>query len=193
MTTHNDQASPLVLTNKRGLRFVVTNEQKILGRSATADFVVDCASVSRAHARIGLEKNVGKPQVIIEDLGSLNGTFIAESRVTLGRAAIGDSVRFGNVLFLVQDALSLDECSTISGPIEMVRPEIKDLSPAQQRVLYELLEGNSEKDVASNLNLSPHTIHNHIREIYTRFGVHSRAELMAKCFLDRSSDDGEMS
>jgi DNA-binding CsgD family transcriptional regulator len=32
--------------------------------------------------------------------------------------------------------------------------------------------------------LSPHTIHNHVREIYARFGVHSRAELMAKCYLD---------
>jgi DNA-binding CsgD family transcriptional regulator len=63
------------------------------------------------------------------------------------------------------------------------------LSPAQRRVLAALLEGNSEKDVAARLKLSPHTIHNHVREIYARFGVHSRPELMARCLLSRPQDD----
>ncbi len=188
MTT-NEQVSPLILINHRGMRFVVTPEHKVLGRAPTADFIVDCTSVSRAHAKIGLEIQSTKRRVMIEDLGSLNGTFILDSRVTIGHAGVGDTVRFGNIPFIVHDANAMDDESTMSAQDNLSRPEIKLLSPAQQRVLYELLEGSSEKDVAAKLNLSPHTIHNHVREIYSRFSVHSRAELMAKYFSDKDGND----
>ena len=187
--TNNEQVSALVLINKQGMRFVVTVGPKVLGRAPTADFIVDCTSVSRAHAKIGLEIKKTERCVVIEDLGSLNGTFILDSRVTHGRAEVGDSVRFGNILFIIRDANDLDDESTMSVQDQRIRPEIKLLSPAQQRVLFELLEGCSEKDVATKLNLSPHTIHNHIREIYARFCVHSRAELMAKCYLEKEGDE----
>jgi DNA-binding CsgD family transcriptional regulator len=46
-------------------------------------------------------------------------------------------------------------------------------------VLRLLLSGLSEKQIAARLDLSRHTVHNHVKEIYRVVGVQSRAELMA--------------
>jgi DNA-binding CsgD family transcriptional regulator len=55
----------------------------------------------------------------------------------------------------------------------------KKLSGAQRRVLLLLLDGLSEKDAAERLTISPHTVHNHVRDIYSILNVHTRAELLA--------------
>ena len=44
-----------------------------------------------------------------------------------------------------------------------------------------LLAGDSEKEVANKLGLSQHTVHIHVKKLYKRLDVSSRAELMAKC------------
>ena len=50
-----------------------------------------------------------------------------------------------------------------------------------KETLQHLLAGDSEKEVAAKLNLSPHTVHIHVKKLYKRLDVSSRAELMAKC------------
>jgi len=74
----------------------------VLGRDPTAHVIVDKPGVSRLHARIvvsGLE-------VAIEDLGSKNGTFVAERRVD-GRQALSDfdSVRLGQTVLVYRSPL----------------------------------------------------------------------------------------
>ena len=59
------------------------------------------------------------------------------------------------------------------------------LSPRQQEVLLMLLAGESEKEIASNLHRSVHTVHTFIRQIYKLFDVSSRGELMAR-FIDKA-------
>lgn len=53
------------------------------------------------------------------------------------------------------------------------------LSPIQRRVTGLLLTDASEKTIAEELGQSFHTTHTHVREIFRRFGVSSRAGLMA--------------
>lgn len=53
------------------------------------------------------------------------------------------------------------------------------LSPRLRQTLALLLEGESEKQIAARLKLSPATIHQYVTALYRRFGVTSRAELMA--------------
>jgi DNA-binding CsgD family transcriptional regulator len=36
------------------------------------------------------------------------------------------------------------------------------------------------RDIAARLEISPHTIHNHVKEIYRKMGVNSRPELLAR-------------
>jgi DNA-binding CsgD family transcriptional regulator len=53
------------------------------------------------------------------------------------------------------------------------------LSPRLRQTLAFLLEGDSEKQVAARLGLSVATTHQYVTALYKRFGVRSRAQLMA--------------
>jgi len=55
-----------------------------------------------------------------------------------------------------------------------------DLSPRQRTVLMLLLEGLSRKQIAANLEITLHTVNDHCKELYTRFGVNSSSELSAR-------------
>ena len=52
------------------------------------------------------------------------------------------------------------------------------MSAAEFRVMAMLFDGLSEDDIAKQLSISPHTVHNHIRNAYARLDVHSRAEFV---------------
>jgi DNA-binding NarL/FixJ family response regulator len=53
------------------------------------------------------------------------------------------------------------------------------LTRMERRVLQALLEGAAEKVVASRLRMSYSSTHDHVANIYKKFGINSRAELMA--------------
>jgi DNA-binding CsgD family transcriptional regulator len=53
------------------------------------------------------------------------------------------------------------------------------LSPRLLQTLALLMSGASEKQVAARLHVSVHTIHCHGKALHQRFGVESRAELLA--------------
>lgn len=146
----------------------------ILGRSPWCDYVVDHPSVSRKHARI----HVCEAQPIVTDLKSRNGTFLDNVRVQdSGRVLPGQIVRFGNVSFSVRSEAIEDTQEETTVPGKLPGPR---LSEAQTRVFDLLATGLPEKRIASELKLSLHTIHNHVRAIFRAFGVHSRAELFAR-------------
>lgn len=54
------------------------------------------------------------------------------------------------------------------------------LSPRQRDVLAALCRGLSEKEIASELGLSAHTVHGHVKDLHRRFGARSRGELLAR-------------
>jgi DNA-binding NarL/FixJ family response regulator len=59
------------------------------------------------------------------------------------------------------------------------------LPPRMGQTLMHLLHGESEKQIASKLNISRHTVHIYVKQLYRRFEVHSRAELMARYIATR--------
>jgi DNA-binding CsgD family transcriptional regulator len=59
------------------------------------------------------------------------------------------------------------------------REEGVRLTPRQRQVLAHLMAGASEKELAFELNVSPHTVHEHIKAIHRAFGARSRGELLA--------------
>jgi DNA-binding winged helix-turn-helix (wHTH) protein len=73
--------------------------ETILGRALDATIRFDVPGVSRRHARISVEG----ANVIVEDLGSQNGTFVRGEKIS-GRAALedGDELRLGPVSMLVR-------------------------------------------------------------------------------------------
>lgn len=59
------------------------------------------------------------------------------------------------------------------------RPEFDSkISPAEMPVMELWYKGMNEGEIAEKLFLSPHTVHNHIRNAYRRVGVRSRAEFV---------------
>jgi DNA-binding winged helix-turn-helix (wHTH) protein len=68
----------------------------LIGRNPECGVWVDAAGVSRRHARLRLDAETGAAS--IEDLGSMNGTFVNESRVESSAALRdGDVVHLGSV------------------------------------------------------------------------------------------------
>lgn len=62
---------------------------------------------------------------------------------------------------------------------------IGQLTPRQREVLGCMLRGLSEKEAGGELHVSAHTIHSHVKTLYSIFSVNSRGELMAHFIDDR--------
>jgi DNA-binding CsgD family transcriptional regulator len=71
--------------------------------------------------------------------------------------------------------------------VSAAEPSPEKLSPRLRQTLACLLEGDSEKHVAARLGLSQATTHQYVTALYRRFGVRSRAQLLAHA-LRRAGD-----
>ena len=63
--------------------------------------------------------------------------------------------------------------------------ELLTLSPRERKILELLVEGYSEKRIAETLYISPLTVHTHIKNIYEKLHVHSRAAAISKAIKNR--------
>jgi pSer/pThr/pTyr-binding forkhead associated (FHA) protein len=72
---------------------------KTVGRTAQADFILDAALVSRLHCRLTAEPS---DQLVVEDLGSTNGTMVNGERVERMVLKPGDRLTVGRVELVVQ-------------------------------------------------------------------------------------------
>jgi len=87
--------------------------------------------------------------------------------------------------FTERDAYLLDLClSEMAWPftaeMSFADPRVEALQPRLKKVMNLLLEGDSEKQVAYKLKLSPHTVHEYVKNLYAELSVSSRGELLAQ-------------
>ncbi len=73
-----DKPAPHVRLRRRGQELLLTEGTYLLGRDATCHILLDDPKVSRRHARL----NVQREQVVIEDLGSMNGLYVNGVRLS---------------------------------------------------------------------------------------------------------------
>jgi pSer/pThr/pTyr-binding forkhead associated (FHA) protein len=71
---------------------------KTIGRTARADFILDAALVSRIHCRLTADKS---DQLVVDDLGSTNGTLVNGKRVERSLLKAGDVLTVGRVEFSI--------------------------------------------------------------------------------------------
>jgi pSer/pThr/pTyr-binding forkhead associated (FHA) protein len=90
----------LVMFRNDGKRkdFPVVNSTVTIGRAATCELRVPLLSVSRRHCQIVVEGDT----VTVKDLGSSNGTFVNNKRVTEQVLKPGDRLVVGPVVFTIQ-------------------------------------------------------------------------------------------
>jgi len=87
------------------------------------------------------------------------------------------------IIDLLQDAIRRVHALQPPEPRQLVAARIDydmHLAPRLRQTLEALLTGDSEKQIARRLAISPHTVHVYVKTLYRRFGVSSRAELLAR-------------
>jgi DNA-binding NtrC family response regulator len=102
----------------------------VVGRSAPSAVLVPSAKLSRTHARFTLDP---AGEIVVEDLGSTNGTWIGGARIERAEIAPGDEVILGDALAIVQ--IRAPESPAVSAS-EGVAPDAPVASsPAMREVL----------------------------------------------------------
>jgi Nif-specific regulatory protein len=110
----------------KGSVFAIEDVPVVIGRDTNATLCIADASVSRRHSQIQKEAE----QFVIEDLESLNGTFINDVPVKHRKLQHGDRVRIGDsqFIFLLQDSdfrssstVRFDDVRVISGSTQQFR------------------------------------------------------------------------
>ena len=80
-------------------QIALSDGENVIGRAPDATAWIDALGVSRTHARI----TVSDQHATIEDLGSKNGTFVHDQRITKPcRLADGDQIRLGSVVITLR-------------------------------------------------------------------------------------------
>lgn len=64
------------------------------------------------------------------------------------------------------------------GGAHCVYPGLDLLSPREAEIARWLLQGQRVPAISRRLSISPHTVRNHIKAMFRKFGVHSQAELV---------------
>lgn len=59
------------------------------------------------------------------------------------------------------------------------------LTPREKEILQLLVDGLTMREIAERLNVSYHTVDNHVRNIYDKLHVHSRSGVVAKALKER--------
>ena len=68
-------------------------------------------------------------------------------------------------------------------PVKKVQEEV-DLTKREKEVLSGLVDGNSYKAIADNLNISVETVRFHFRNVYKKLHVHSQSEAVVKAIKE---------
>ncbi len=156
--------------------------QYVIGRHSDCDLILNAREISRRHASVEVDENSCSTLV---DLGSRNGTNVNGKRVDRCQLSHGALITISTVTCLFESMVADEFTDEETTPAPITPAEILPrVSPAEQRVLFALLGGLSEKETAAKLSISPHTVHNHIKQIYLAYQVNSKAELLA-LFISR--------
>ncbi len=74
-----------------GTRFIIDKDSVTCGRHPSSDIFLDDVTVSRKHAEIKRDDG----EFSVQDLGSLNGTFVNRRRVESSPLSNGDEIQIG--------------------------------------------------------------------------------------------------
>jgi pSer/pThr/pTyr-binding forkhead associated (FHA) protein len=90
----------LVMFRSGGERrdFPLSAERTLIGRKNDCDIRIPLTEVSRHHTEFRVENDV----IMVRDLGSANGTFVNNKRVSACKLSPGDHVIIGPVVFTLQ-------------------------------------------------------------------------------------------
>lgn len=93
-----------------GKTFLLEKEEILLGRDLANDVAISDPEVSRRHARFILHGD----EILVEDLGSTNGTFLNGQRISIAqRLRAGDVITLGEDIVLAVEQVGYDPDATV--------------------------------------------------------------------------------
>ena len=139
------------------------SQRRVPERAEKSIRLGDLASAARLISRIEIpaKLSIGQKRQLLAQLCRL----------------IGEQIRVGQSGF-TQLPSSADV--TLQAALEALLPADIRLSPRMRQTLARLLKGDSEKQIATHLGVSRHTVHVYVKAIYRKFGIASRGELLAR-------------
>jgi pSer/pThr/pTyr-binding forkhead associated (FHA) protein len=93
-----------------------------IGRSPENGLVIDNPAVSHYHARVFSEEG----RLMLEDFGSMNGTFVNGQRVKMVTLKPGDSVGIGKHTIVISESRELDGFASGNGNAKPAAPKINE-------------------------------------------------------------------
>ena len=131
--------------------------------------------------------------------------YLAAGRARAAKAGVGNDpaqvqVRTAAGVWLHLHAACIDGPDTLRGAVAVVMAPARatDLAPLialayritarEQEVLQFIARGFTTAETAEQLGISPHTVRDHVKSLFTKVGVRSRTELVARVFADHYFD-----
>ncbi|MCK9503393.1 MAG: LuxR C-terminal-related transcriptional regulator [Porticoccaceae bacterium] len=82
--------------------------------------------------------------------------------------------------YIIGESVSNFQCAlSHNASASTFQTTAETLTKREFQVVCEVLKGKSNKQIAATLKMSEHTVDNHLRRVYRKFGVHSRTALAA--------------
>jgi DNA-binding CsgD family transcriptional regulator len=165
----------LKFPHQKEFEITPTPEHIIAGRATVCDiclpnwFSGDVATISSRHFRIYYRPERG---FFIEDLHSLNGTFLNDTRLEPDE---GEYLRNGDVIRVSNNSRFVITVQNNSERINTVTVATKGLSAMltmrEQEILKLCSSGLRQGDIANHLSISLDAVKTHLRNIRDKFGV----------------------
>lgn len=121
-----------------------------------------------------------RPEPVVESFrAGARGVFSRNESLQVLAKCIGCVARGEIWANSEQLGYAVDALSATASRKHFSQDELQILSKREHEVVAALVEGLSNREIAERLNLSRHTVKNHIFRVFEKLGVSSRFELMA--------------
>jgi pSer/pThr/pTyr-binding forkhead associated (FHA) protein len=147
---------------------VVGSKEVSIGRSPDNIIMIDNPAVSHYHARVFTEEG----RLMLEDFGSLNGTFVNGQRVKMVTLKPGDSIAIGKHTIVVMESREDSEFATAGQTMKPAAPKIDETMMLDTKERREFLQKVAA--VGESSQLAPERLK--VATLVVRKGKTDRAE-----------------
>lgn len=147
-----------------------------LADGVTTHFIRDLLALA-PQVRVLMVSGDSHPAILLKAQGSGAHGFVHKQQSPEVFAAAATAVLQGGTWFEPMPAT--DDATAMSRDIPLAPADL-GLTPRQGQILSHVLEGQPNKHIAGTLNLSEHTVKEHVTAILGKLGVRNRVEAIAR-------------
>jgi len=160
-----------------------------IGRDSSNSIIIADKSISRNHATIQILGSTPEDEnFFLVDLGSRNGSFVGEQRVSFPlQLRNGDRITLGKVrlsFYLPPDQIFPESFHPVSQQPQDLLPA---LSPSEEKIFWQIVQGFSDQEIIKRLQVSQRVLDSNIKNIMHKLRLQSRMDIV-KFALEHSDE-----